>query len=335
MTYPLLMAPYYRHGDDTPWGGSNLRDWFGKDIPDERTGESLEISALPHMPSSVVNGELAGKTLPEVIAAWGSDLTGDIDGEFPLLAKLIDAREMLSLQVHPDDAYARQHEGKLGKTEAWVVLSAPHGAKLVYGVNGTKAELKAAIDKGELESALRFVNVAPGDVLYMPHGMVHALGSGIIIYEIQQSSDVTYRFWDWGRMGTDGQPRPLHMDKAFDVTDCSLNLGKLPGATVITEGGSATAYISDGNFELWRLNVAGRMPLGFGRMLFITPLGPCKLTWPDGELDLAPLSCTLIPAHLEGVALEGALPVLMSTTPDHDAIRAQLGYRASAVAGLG
>ncbi len=333
--YPLLMHPFYRHGELTPWGGSALRDLFGKDIPDDLTGESLEISGFPPTPSSVVNGPLSGKTLPEVMALWGEALTGISSDEFPLMLKLIDARDMLSLQVHPGDEYAAAHEnGKRGKTEAWVILSAPHGAELVYGVNCDKDALRRAIDENELERALRFVKVAPGDVLYMPHGMVHALGSGIIIYEIQQSSDVTYRFWDWGRMGTDGKPRQLHMEKAFEVTDCDIKLGKLPGATVIVPGGSKTAYISDENFELWRLNVAGHMPLDAGRMLFITPMGPCKMTWSGGELDLAPMQCVLVPAGLRGVALEGALPVLMSTTPDHEALRAQLGYRASAVAGL-
>ena len=333
--YPLRMTPYYRHGTQTPWGGSALRDLFGKDIPDDLTGESLEISAFGPTPSTVANGELEGKPLTEVVRLLGKDLTGLPGDEFPLMLKLIDARDMLSLQVHPGDEYAAAHEnGKRGKTEAWVILSAPHGAELVYGVNCDKETLKKAIDDNELESALRFIKVVPGDVLYMPHGMVHALGSGIIIYEIQQSSDVTYRFWDWGRMGTDGKPRALHMDKAFEVTNCELKSGKLSGSTVITEGGSMTAYISDENFELWRLNVAGKMPLESGRMLFLTPLGACKLYWDGGEMDLVPLESILIPAALSGVAIEGRLPVLMSTTPDHEALKAQLGYRAAAVAGL-
>ena len=334
--YPLKMMPFYRHGSATPWGGNALRELFGKDTPDNQTGESLEISGFPTTPSSIANGELAGKTLPEVVALWGKQLTGlDAGGEFPLMLKLIDAHDMLSLQVHPGDEYAGLHEnGKLGKTEAWVILSAPHGAELVYGVNCDKDELKRAIDENDLERALRFVRVVPGDVLYIPHGMVHALGSGIIIYEIQQSSDVTYRFWDWGRTDAQGKPRELHMDKAFDVTNCALSEGKLSGATVIVEGGSQTAYISDENFELWRLNVAGKMPLQSGRMLFLTPLGPCKLSWPGGVMELNPLDSVLVPAGLDGAVIKGRLPVLMSTTPDAESLRAQLGYRADAIAGL-
>ncbi len=335
MMYPLLMAPCFRHGDETPWGGSSLRDWFGKDAPDERTGESLEVSALPGRESRVANGELLGLTLSEAILRWGTDLTGPFGGEFPLLLKLIDAREMLSLQVHPDDEYAGAHEGgRFGKTEAWVILSAAHGAKLVYGVNTSRDGLKRAVDSGSLERALRYVTVAPGDVLYIPAGMVHALGDGILIYEIQQSSDVTYRFWDWGRAGHDGKPRELHMDKALDVTNCDLRLDKLSGATVIVPGGSQTAYICDARFELWRLNVAGEMPLSAGRMKFLTPLGYCKIAWPGGELALKPLDTVLVPAALEGVSVVGGLPVLMSTTPDPAGIREALGYRADAVAGL-
>lgn len=333
--YPLKMQPYYRHGEETPWGGRALRDMFGKDIPDDRTGESLEISALGGMASTVANGEYAGKTLPEMIDLWGEGLTGLPAGTtFPLLMKLLDAREMLSVQVHPGDAYAMANDGKLGKTEAWVVLWAPRGSKLVYGVDAQNRPLRDRVEANELEQALRWIEVSPGDVLYIPHGLVHALGDGIMVYEIQQSSDATYRFWDWGRLGADGQPRALHMDKALDVTRAELNPEKVKGATIITRGGSKTAYISDTNFELWRLNVAGDMPLESGRMWFLTPLGECTLTWPNGQLSLLPGDSVLVPAGLEGVSLVGHLPVLCSTTPDQNALREALGYRADDVAGL-
>lgn len=335
MVYPLKMKPYFRHGEDTPWGGSALKEIFGKESPDDRTGESLEISALPGRESVIENGALAGLTLTAAISKWGRDLTGDVEG-FPLLLKLLDAREMLSVQVHPDDTYAGANEGgKLGKTEAWLVLSAQPGAKLVYGVNVEDTEaLKAAVEEGKLEESLRWVSVLPGDVLYIPHGCVHALGGGLVIYEIQQSSDVTYRFWDWGRIGKDGKPRALHMKQALDVSRPELKLDKLPGATVICEGGSRTAYISDDNFELWRLNVAGKMPLMEGRMLMLTAAGDAKLEWADGEMELAPGDSCLIPAAMKGVTVSGRTTVMCATTPDHDAIRKELGYRAELVAGI-
>ena len=335
MVYPLKMKPYFRHGEDTPWGGSALKTLFGKDIPDDRTGEALEVYALPGRESVIENGPLAGLTLTAAIDKWGHDLTGPVEG-FPLLLKLLDAREMLSVQVHPDDEYAGKNEGgKLGKTEAWLVLSAEPGAKLVYGVNvEDSAALTKAVEEGKLQDSMRWVTVLPGDVLYIPHGCVHALGGGIVIYEIQQSSDVTYRFWDWGRVGKDGQPRALHMKQALEVSRPELKMDKLPGATVICEGGSRTAYISDDNFELWRLNVAGDMPLPTGRMLMLTSAGEAKLTWADGEMELNPGDSCLVPAAMEGVKVSGRTTVMCATTPDHEAIREQLGYRAELVAGM-
>ena len=206
--YPLLMAPYFRHGSETPWGGSMLRDVFLKDAPDDQTGESLEVSALEGRESLVLNGPQAGRTLGSMIRLWGKDLTGEIEGAFPLLIKLLDARELLSVQVHPDDAYAAANEGgKLGKTEAWVVLNCEPGAKLAYGVTAGKEELAELARAGRVEEALNWLTVRPGDVLYIPAGTVHALGGGIQCYEVQQSSDVTYRLWDWGRVDKNGNPR--------------------------------------------------------------------------------------------------------------------------------
>ena len=126
--YPLLMSPYFRHGSETPWGGNALGQYFGKEVPGEKTGESLEVSALTNRESVVANGPCAGKTFTAMIDKWGKDLTGIEPGEFPLLLKLLDADDMLSVQVHPGDDYAREHEGKYGKSEAWVVLSAAPGA---------------------------------------------------------------------------------------------------------------------------------------------------------------------------------------------------------------
>ena len=335
MLYPLKMIPYFRHGSDTPWGGDTLRA-LGKAIPDDMTGEALEVSALPGRESVVANGVLAGKTFTQAIEAWGRDLTG-CEGEFPLLLKLIDAKDRLSVQVHPDDVYAGEHEGgKLGKTEAWLVLSAAPGTKMVYGVNAKdKAELREMVESGRLEESLNWVSVQPGDVYYIPHGMIHALGAGMVVYEIQQSSDVTYRFWDWGRVGRDGKPRALHTEDALAVSRPELDkTGKLPGATVICEGGSRTAYISDPNFELWRLNVAGNMPLEGGRMRLLTALCPVHVSWAEGEFDLDMGETCVVPAAMPGVTVSGRGAVLCSILPDQAALRDQLGYRAELIAGL-
>jgi mannose-6-phosphate isomerase len=330
------MAPFFRSGEETPWGGDMLRDAFMKDAP-EQTGESLEVSALPGRESMVRNGAHAGKSLARMVELWGEELTGKIEGEFPLLLKLIDAKDNLSVQVHPGDEYAGANEGgKLGKTEAWIILNCEEGAKMAYGVNAEGKTLSEIFEQGgeAIEAAINWVNVRPGDVYYIPNGMVHAIGAGIQIYEIQQSSDVTYRFWDWGRVGKDGQPRELHTERAVEVSDAERKLSKIEGTTVLCKGGSRTYYISEEHFELCRLNVSGKMPLESGRMLFLTPMSPCTLRWGDESLELAPFDSVVVPAALEGAVLEGNTKVLMSSLPNQEALRAELGYRASNVAGL-
>ncbi len=335
--YPLLMAPYFRSGEETPWGGTMLRDAFMKDAPDQ-TGESLEISALPDRESVIRNGIHAGKGLSRLVDLWGEQLTGPGVDHFPLLLKLIDSRETLSVQVHPGDEYARTHEnGKLGKTEAWVILNCEPGAKLAYGLNTHGQSLKEIVSAGKeaIEGALNWVEVRPGDVYYIPNGLIHAIGEGIQLYEIQQSSDLTYRFWDWGRVGKDGKPRQLHIDQAVEVADVDLHLHKLYGTTSLCRGGSRTYYISNRYFELCRLNVSGRMPISDGRMLFLTPLGPCRLRWGEDELELAPFDSVLIPAALEDVEiLSDDCKVLMSSPSNREWLRKELGYRAENVAGL-
>ncbi len=311
-----------------------LRDVFMKDSPDDRTGESLEISALSGRESMVRNGVHAGKTLSKMIELWGEDLTGHYEGDFPLLLKLLDAREMLSVQVHPGDEYALPHDGKLGKSEAWVVLNCESDAKIAYGLDTNGEDLRAIVADGRLESALHWETVRPGDVFYIPNGMVHALGGGVQVYEIQQSSDATYRFWDWGRVGKDGKPRELHTEKALDVSLPDRKLSKIEGTTVLCKGGSRTYYISEKHFELCRLNLSGKMPLESGRMLFLTPMSPCTLRWGDESLELNAFDSVAVPAALEGVVLEGETKVLMSSLPNREALRAELGYRAENVAGL-
>lgn len=330
--YPLVMEPYFRHGGETPWGGSMLRDAFGKSAPD-LTGESLEISALPGMESIVRNGPHAGKTLPAMIALWGERLTGANFEKFPLLLKLLDVEDRLSVQVHPDDAYAAS-EGRLGKTEAWIILNCDPGVKIVYGLEPLCEPLETILEKGELESVLHTQVVRPGDVYYIPHGMVHSIGGGVQIYEIQQSSDATYRFWDWNRVDAYGRSRELHTRQGLDVTRPDLHLDKIPGTTILRKGGSQTYYIADENFELSRLNVSGEMPLSSGRMLFLTPTCPILLRYPGGEIEPAPFDSVLLPAELQGASIVGEGKVLMSTVSDRAALRAELGYRAPDVAGL-
>ena len=333
--YPLLMAPNFRHGEETPWGGHMLRDALMKDAPEDAVGASLEVSALPGEESMVANGEHAGKALNRMVELWGEALTGAKCDDFPLLLKLLDPVTPLSVQVHPGDDYAKAHEGgKHGKTEAWIVLNAEPGSHIIYGVDTRGEDLATIVAEGRIKDHLRFQSVRPGDVFYIPSGMLHALGEGVMVYEIQESSDLTYRFWDWGRVDAQGKSRELHVEKALAVCDTSLSLEKIEGTTVLCKGGSRTYYISDTHFELCRLNLSGKMPLPSGRMLFLTPLTPCMLRWDEEEMTLNAFDTVVVPAGLEGVSLEGETKVLMSSLPDREALREELGYRAENVAGL-
>ena len=212
------------------WGGRKLSTEMNKPLPtDDPYGEAWEL----HDTSTIANGALQGQTLREVVQAYGTDLIGaknNPDEGFPLLAKILDAADWLSVQVHPNDEQAKLLEGDpRGKTEAWVILGADEGAQLVIGLKpGTSREVMAqAIRDNRLEDFLVYANVKVGDVLYIPANTVHALGPGLLIYEIQQSSNITYRLYDWGRLGLDGQARELHIDKGVEVS----NLESLPDVT--------------------------------------------------------------------------------------------------------
>ncbi len=247
--YPLKLAPALH---SKVWGGRKLATQLGKSLPTpEPYGESWEL----HDSCMVVNGRLRERSLRELLEAYGESLVGaghDSAAGFPLLAKFIDARDWLSIQVHPDDNQARELEGEpRGKTEAWLVLATEPGAQLVIGVQpGTdRAQLAKSIRDGHLEALLVYADVQAGDVLYLPSGTIHALGPGILIYEIQQASDTTYRLYDWGRLGLDGQPRELHIEKGLRVA----NLESLPQVT----HPQGELLVDGSYFRAWRHRLNG------------------------------------------------------------------------------
>lgn len=225
--YPMLFEPVLK---DYLWGGRNL-ERLGRRLPAEGiVAESWEIGAHEDGTTVVTNGEFAGRPLTAVQAELGLDLIGTRNawaqtrGKFPLLVKLLDAARPLSVQVHPDDVYALAHEGnELGKTEMWVVLQAAPDAELILGVTAgaTPEALREGLAAGRPEPYLHRLKVRAGDHLCVPAGTLHAIMGGLIIAEIQQNSNTTYRVFDWNRVGTDGKPRALHVDKALDVIDFS------------------------------------------------------------------------------------------------------------------
>ena len=223
--YPLIFEPVLK---DYIWGGRNLERLFGRSLPPGIIAESWEIAGHVDGTTKVGNGHFAGMPLTAVQEQLGLDLIGYRNawayerGKFPLLVKLLDANHPLSVQVHPDDEYALANEGnELGKTEMWVVLDATPDAALILGLqpNTTPELFRQAIRDGNLEQYLHRLPIVAGDAICVPAGTVHAILEGTVIAEIQQNSNTTYRVYDWNRVGTDGNPRPLHIDRAIDVID--------------------------------------------------------------------------------------------------------------------
>lgn len=241
--YPLTFAPVFK---DYIWGGRNL-ERFGRKLPAGIVAESWEIAAHKNGTTRVDNGRYAGKLLTEVQDELGLDLIGtnctwaQEREKFPLLIKILDANSPLSVQVHPNDSYALAHEGnELGKTEMWVVLQAEPGAELILGVKSgtTKHAFKQAILDGQLEPFLHTLPVKAGDHVCVPAGSLHAIMDGLIIAEIQQNSDTTYRVYDWNRIGADDRPRPLHIDKALEVINFEQVEPKVLAPRLISENAS-------------------------------------------------------------------------------------------------
>lgn len=219
--YPLMFHPTFK---DYPWGGRNLETVLGRNIPAGIVAESWEIAGHPNGSSIVRWGELSGLTLPQVQEQLGEALVGTRNrfalqrSRFPLLIKLLDANHWLSVQVHPDDEYGLAREGDFGKTEMWVVLFAKPSAEIIFGFRSgvTKDIFAHAIAHEHVEDWLHRVPVKAGDVVMVPAGSIHALGPGVIVAEIQQNSDTTYRVYDWGR------PRPIHVEQALEVLNFDL-----------------------------------------------------------------------------------------------------------------
>lgn len=219
--YPMkLTAPC----KDYIWGGNRLREEYGKVSDADKIAESWELSCHKDGESVIANGDFAGKTLSEYIEAQGKGVLGENCKKFeyfPILIKLIDAKDNLSVQVHPNNEYALRVEGEYGKTEMWYIVDCDEGAELLYGFkeNISKEEFERRIKDNTLLEVTNSVPVHKGDVFFIESGTLHAIGKGILIAEIQQNSNTTYRIYDYGRVGADGKPRQLHIEKAVEVTE--------------------------------------------------------------------------------------------------------------------
>ena len=216
MGHILRMNPVFK---EMIWGGTKLKDIYGYEIPSDHTGECWAISAHKNGDCTIADGEYKGKTLSWLFENH-RELFGNIEGDqFPLLVKIIDAKNDLSVQVHPDDVYAKEHENSLGKTECWYVLETEENTKMVMGHHAkTKEELVQAIENDDYDHLLNKFDIQKGDFFYIPSGTIHAICKGSLIYEAQQSSDITYRVYDYHRKDKDGNERELHVQQSIDVT---------------------------------------------------------------------------------------------------------------------
>lgn len=256
------MEPLFLKGvlQDKIWGGTKLRDEFGYDIPTETTGEMWAISAHPNGPAIIKNGEHAGKSLSEV---WNSnpEIFGNQKNEtFPLLIKIIDAQEDLSVQVHPNDAYGLKYARELGKTECWYILSADVNSEIVFGHNAqTEEQFRSLVNEGNWTDLLRSVKVKAGDFFYVPSGTVHAIGKGVMVLETQQSSDTTYRLYDYDRRDDTGKLRELHINKAIDVTTIPHKDEQQKFTEIKQENGNIKRLISNEFFTVYEWNLKGEV----------------------------------------------------------------------------
>ena len=247
--YPIRFENLYY---DKIWGGRDL-EAFRNNLPSGDIGESWDVACHPNGTGVVANGDLKGKSFDEIIAEFGHDLVGSkvSTEKFPLLVKLINSREKLSVQVHPGDEYAQRVENQFGKTEAWYVVDAKPGAKLIVGTNNCDKEVFAkAIEEGKSEEYLNVVDVKKGDCFLINSGLVHAICEGLIIAEIQQNSDVTYRVYDYGR------PREIHVEKSLDVINFDLEAENLSNKEVVKfDGFSKVDFCENEYFGMQKVNI--------------------------------------------------------------------------------
>ena len=311
------MEPLFLKGvfQEKIWGGTKLKDNYGYEIPSDKTGELWAISAHPNGVTTVLNGEYKGQALDQL---WKDhrELFGNQKGEvFPLLTKIIDAQDDLSVQVHPDDAYGLAHEGELGKTECWYVLSADPGSKIVYGHTAkTKEELRELIEAGKWDQLLKEVEVKAGDFFYVPSGTVHALGSGVMVLETQQSSDTTYRLYDYDRVDDEGNPRDLHIEESIDVTTVPAKENPVEPTTENVEHGEITTLVSNQFFTVYEWKLKG--PVSFTQESFYTLVsvidGEGTLQADERTYPISKGDHFILPNPIQNWTLDGNLHIIAS-----------------------
>lgn len=322
--YPILFHPIYK---EMLWGGKKMSAVLDRELPYARTGESWDISCRPNEMGLASNGPLTGQRFQDILDQdrekyLGRALAGL--AKFPLLVKIIDANDNLSIQVHPDDAYAKTVEHyPYGKHEMWYILDAPEDGRLIIGLKPgvLREDFQKAFDEGQVGACLHQLSVKKGDVIDIPAGLVHALTRGVMVAEIQQNSDITYRMYDYDRVGLDGKKRELHLEKALDVSDFQGRLKKdcVSGLTVNLDGGVLTYYIANKYFAVMRYAVSTEISEQSDpdRFYIFTCLdGDIRIVTPQMSVPVAKGDSVFIPAAMGDYRIVGKGELLKSFVPD-------------------
>ena len=309
----LFFKPYFQ---EKIWGGTALKDEFGYNIPSDHTGECWAISAHPHGESIVENGSLKGMKLSEVWSKHPELFGNSKQPVFPLLTKILDASDDLSVQVHPNDEYGMKHEGELGKTECWYVIDAKPGSKIVYGHKAkTKDEFKKLVDEGKWNELLTEIEVKPGDFFFVPSGTIHGIGKGILILETQQSSDTTYRVYDYDRTDDRGNTRELHIED-------SLNVATIPAKSPVQDiqeikykNSVVTILAKTPFFDVYKWDVDGELDLTATAPYTLVSIidGSGILNINNEEYNVSKGQHFIIPDGINNWTLSGKLTAIAST----------------------
>ena len=314
MLKPLKLQPEFK---EIIWGGNRLKTEYNKKSDLENIAESWELTVRPDGMNKIIGGEYDGYTLEEYINKNGfSVVTNKNLDRFPLLIKFIDAQDNLSVQVHPDDAYGLANANSLGKTEMWYIIDAKPGAKLVYGLkpNCTNEMFKEAIKNNNVEEMLNYVDVKKGDVFFIPSGLVHAIGSGILLAEIQQNSNITYRVYDYNRVGKDGKPRELHVQDALNVI-VNRNEEEIEKIRFSTNVKNDTCLANCEYFKVDKFNVDGTLEFStnvesFNSILCLDGQGTISV---NGEFyEISKGDSYFIPANFGNYSVTGSLEIIVS-----------------------
>ncbi|RAR46636.1 type I phosphomannose isomerase catalytic subunit [Flavobacterium lacus] len=315
--YPFTFTPILK---ERIWGGTKLKNYLNKPISSENTGESWELSSLPNEVSVINNGFFKGKNLNELLEQFPEEILGKVvysrfGKQFPLLFKYLDARENLSIQLHPNDELAKKRHNSFGKTEMWYVMQADENARLIIGFkeNSSKEEYLQKLESNEILSLLNEVPVKKGDVFFLETGTIHAIGAGIVLAEIQQTSDVTYRIYDWDRVDANGKERELHTELAVDAINYQTTSAKKEYTAIVNK---STPVVNCPYFKTSIISLNDEVLIdktSDSFMVLMCTEGNFELLFEDKKYTYQTGDTVLIPAVFTSFMLKG-IATLVETT---------------------